>query len=216
MTNRKNTNSKASKFWDRAATKYSQQAISDVPSYEKKLELSRRYFTPQSNVFEFGCGTGSTALIHAPFVEQIHAIDFSEEMINIAKAKAAQANITNVKFEKASIDTFIAPPESYDAVLGLSVLHLLDDMDAAIEKSFHLVKPGGVFITSSACLRDRFHVLLWPILWLGKLVGKVPTVKFISAKSVVKSLMAAGFEIDYQWRPRKALWVFIVAKKPHE
>ncbi|GGZ95916.1 hypothetical protein GCM10008090_00090 [Arenicella chitinivorans] len=214
MSGRKNTNSKSSKFWDKAASKYSQQAISDIPSYEKKLEISRRYFSAQSSVFEFGCGTGSTALIHAPYVEHVHAIDFSEKMIDIAKAKAANAGITNVRFEKDSIDNFVSPPESYDAVLGLNVLHLLDDMDTAIAKSFQLIKPGGVFITSSACLSEGFYVLLWPLLWLGKLFGKVPTVKFISVRSLVKSLVAAGFEIDHQWRPSKALWVFIVAKKP--
>ncbi|RBP50601.1 class I SAM-dependent methyltransferase [Arenicella xantha] len=213
MTSHKNTNSKASKFWDKASNKYSKQAISDVPSYEKKLEVSRRYLSAQSRVFEFGCGTGSTALIHAPYVEHIHAIDFSENMIDIAKSKADKEKITNVRFEKASIDNFVAAPESYDAVLGLSVLHLLDDREAAIAKSFELVKPGGVFITSSACLREGYYILLWPLLWLGKLFGQVPTVKFVSVRSLVNSLVAAGFEIDYQWRPAKALWVFIVAKK---
>jgi len=37
---------------------------------------------------EFGCGTGSTALLHASFVKHMTATDISDEMIEIAKQKA--------------------------------------------------------------------------------------------------------------------------------
>ncbi|MEM9841084.1 MAG: SAM-dependent methyltransferase, partial [Pseudomonadota bacterium] len=62
------------KFWDRIAEKYARQPISNQKAYEIKLDLTREYFTPQSNVLEFGCGTGSTAILHAPYVAHIHAI----------------------------------------------------------------------------------------------------------------------------------------------
>jgi hypothetical protein len=35
-------------------------------------------------VFEFCCGTGSTALLHASFEQKIVATDFSSNMIDIA------------------------------------------------------------------------------------------------------------------------------------
>jgi cyclopropane fatty-acyl-phospholipid synthase-like methyltransferase len=34
-------------------------------------------------VLEFGCGTGSTAIVHAPHVKELRAIDISEKMIGI-------------------------------------------------------------------------------------------------------------------------------------
>jgi len=41
-------------------------------------------------LLEFGCGTGSTAIVHVPYVNHIHAIDIFSNMICIAQAKADQ------------------------------------------------------------------------------------------------------------------------------
>ena len=54
------------KFWDKIADKYSKQPIVDEASYQKKLQITQEYFKPDMEVLEFGCGTGSTAIIHAP------------------------------------------------------------------------------------------------------------------------------------------------------
>lgn len=205
---------KAKKFWDRIADKYSSQTISDMPSYEKKLEVTRRYFTPDSQVFEFGCGTGSTALLHAQHVKHIHAVDFSQRMIEIARTKADEEGISNVSFESASIEDIDSSSKHYDVVLGLNVLHLLDDRQAAIKKVYELIEPGGVFVSSTACIRDSVLMFLAPLLWLGQLVGRVPTVKFFTMKNLLKDLKQAGFEIEYQWRPGNGFSSFIVARKP--
>ena len=62
------------KFWDRIAEKYSKQPIAQQKAYEIKLDLTREYFTPDSKVLEFGCGTGSTAILHAPYVKHIDVL----------------------------------------------------------------------------------------------------------------------------------------------
>ncbi len=51
-------------------------------------------------VLEFGCGTGTTAITHAPYVKHIRAIDISSNMIEIAQRKADAKNIKNVTFEQ--------------------------------------------------------------------------------------------------------------------
>ena len=76
---------RSNKFWDRIAKRYSKQPIADEAAYQKKLEVTRRYFRPDMEVLEFGCGTGSTAIIQAPYVKHIHAIDISSKMIEIAQ-----------------------------------------------------------------------------------------------------------------------------------
>ena len=72
---------KDSRFWDRIAKKYARTPVADEAAYQKKLDITHGYFRPDMRVLEFGCGTGSTAIAHAPFVKHIHAIDISKDDI---------------------------------------------------------------------------------------------------------------------------------------
>jgi ubiquinone/menaquinone biosynthesis C-methylase UbiE len=200
-------------FWDLMAKTYSRQAIADEASYAKKLEVTQTYFRPDSDVMEFGCGTGSTAIVHAPYVRHILATDGSAKMIEIARGKAVAQHIENITFECATIKDLELPPESKDVVLGLSILHLVDDRDAVIQKVYSMLKPGGVFVTSTICMGDmgKFVLiarLIAPFGWLVGLVLRVFTMEELKA-----SMVRAGFKIDYEWRPGIDKAAFIVAKK---
>ena len=89
------------RFWDRAARKYSTDPITDMAGYERTLERTRHYLKGNETAFEFGCGTGTTALRLAPFVGRIVASDISGEMIAIAREKAKAEGCGNVTFEVA-------------------------------------------------------------------------------------------------------------------
>ena len=89
----------AARFWDRMAKGYAKRPVADQATYAEKLKRTRAHFSPASEVLEFGCGTGSTALAHAPYAGHIRATDISGEMLAIARAKAQEADITNVSFE---------------------------------------------------------------------------------------------------------------------
>lgn len=204
---------KASKFWDKIAEKYSKQPIADEAAYQKKLQVTREYFRPDMEVLEIGCGTGSTAILHAPYVKHVRAIDFSAKMIAIAQDKVDSGNIDNVTFEQAMIEDLDMPAQSLDAVLALSILHLLRDKERAIAQVYQMLKPGGIFVTSTACIGDTLTVfrLIGPVGWR---LGLLPFVAIFTSQSLMDSLIQAGFELDYQWQPGKGKALFIVAKKP--
>ena len=206
--------SDSARFWDRIAERYSKKPVADEASYQEKLRVTRTYFQPDSEVLEFGCGTGSTAIGHAPFVGQIRAIDVSSKMIEIAREKADRAKIDNVTFEQSAIEQIRVPDQSLDVVLGLSILHLLEDKEAAIAAVHRMLKPGGVFVTSTTCIGDtmKFFKIIVPV---GRFFGLMPVVKVFTTEDLVNSLTDAGFEIDHRWQqPGKGKAVFIVAKKP--
>ena len=201
----------SAKFWDKMAERYSKQPIADEAAYQKKLQVTREYLKPDMEVLEFGCGTGSTAITHAPYVKHILAIDISSKMIEIAQGKAeAKRNAGNVTFKRSTIDEFNVSDQTLDAVLGLSILHLLDNKEEVIAKVHKMLKPGGIFVTSTVCMGDtmKFLKVIAPI---GKLFGL--NLKVFTTKELEVSLTDAGFEIDYQWQPDKGKPVFIVAKK---
>ncbi|MBE9048238.1 class I SAM-dependent methyltransferase [Pleurocapsales cyanobacterium LEGE 10410] len=203
----------SAKFWDKIADKYSKQPIADEASYQKKLQVTQEYFKPDMQVLEFGCGTGSTAIIHAPHVKQIRAIDISSEMIKIAQGKAEAQGIENITFEQLTIEKLEVEDSTYDAVLGLSILHLLEDKEKAIAKVYQMLKPGGIFVTSTTCMADAYSwfKLIAPI---GKALGFFPVVKIFTTQHLIESITDGGFAIDYQWQPSKDKAIFIVAKKP--
>ncbi len=202
----------SSKFWDRIAERYSKQPIADEAAYQKKLQVTREYFQPDMKVLEFGCGTGSTAIAHAPYVKHIHAIDISSKMIEIAQAKADAINVENVTFEQATIEEFSACDQTLDAVLGLSILHLVENKEQVIAKVYKMLKPGGLFVTSTACIGDTMKIFK-VIVPIAKFLGFMPLVKVFTTRELENSLTDAGFVIDYQWQPGKGKAVFIVAKK---
>ncbi len=203
---------KPSRFWDRHAKGYAKRPVADEGAYQRKLKVTQDYLTPDMEVLELGCGTGTTALIHAPFVKHITGIDISRNMLDIARAKAESGNVENVTFRQSSIDDLQTPDASYDAVMGHSILHLLKNKEAVIARVHRMLKPGGVFVSSTACLGGRVPVLR-AILPVGRFLGLLPLVKFFTVEELEGDLTDAGFRIDHQWQPDKSKAVFIVATK---
>ena len=103
-------------FWDRVAPSYAKQPIADSESYARKLASTQALMRPNMEVLEFGCGTGSTALEHAPHVAHIVATDVSAAMIDIGREKAKHAGVDNVSFRQSGVGEFEAPDSSYDMV----------------------------------------------------------------------------------------------------
>ncbi|WP_421950786.1 class I SAM-dependent methyltransferase [Pelagibacterium sp.] len=201
-----------SRFWDRTADKYARLPITHEDDYQTKLKVTQGYLRSDMELLEFGCGTGGTAIKHAPFVAHIRAIDFSDRMLEKARRRAREAEITNVTFERADITTLPLPDRPYDMVLGMSILHLLSDPDAVIAKVHRMLAPSGYFVSSTACLGDTmsYFKVLAPI---GRAVGLLPILKVMSTDEVIARIKRPGFEIVHRWKPGKDRALFVVARK---
>ncbi len=202
----------SSKFWDRIAERYARKPVGDEAAYQTKLQTTRQYCRPDMAVLELGCGTGSTAVAQAPYVKHILATDLSAKMLEIAQGKADSQGIENITFQQSSLEALDLPPGSMDVVMAHSLLHLLEDKDAAVAKIHGWLKPGGAFVSSTACLGDTmgFFRVLAPI---GHFLGLIPLVKVFTTAELKQSLTAAGFAIDHAWQPGKGKSLFLVALK---
>ena len=201
------------RFWDRIADRYYRKPIAEPEIYREKLRLTRELLDADARLLELGCGTGGTAVAHAPHVARVHAVDISERMLELGRAQARREGVDNIVFERADIADFDAPRSAYDAVLGLSVLHLVDDRDETIANVHRMLRPGGVFVSSTVCLRDvaPWFALVAP---LGRALGLFPLVRAFTGHELVTSLERAGFEIERRWLPGKRQALFVVARKP--
>lgn len=202
-------------FSNLTAKKYAKQPIADQASYEKKLELTRKYLTPESEVLEIGCGTGSTAVLHAPYVKHIEGIDYASNMIAIANEKVKRQSIPNAIFNVEDVKNLAAKNRQYDAVLGMNIIHLLGQKDQKLAlKNIHsLLKPNGFFISSTICsLPIPWYLKL--IVKLGSGIQLLPPINVLSESDLKESLKSAGFSIVEQWSHSEKFKVtFLVAKK---
>lgn len=196
-------------FWDRVAEGYAKRPVSDPAAYAQTLDRTRTYLSQDDAVLELGCGTGSTALKLAPFVARIEGTDVSPEMIRIAQAKPTTSD--NVVFRVAGAEDTDA--QERDAVIAFNLLHLVEDIPAVAAQAHRTLKPGGYFITKSACLAEN-GAWLRPVIKVMQWIGKAPFVRFLKIAELEEMIRNAGFEIvetgDYPAKPPNH---FIVARK---
>jgi 2-polyprenyl-3-methyl-5-hydroxy-6-metoxy-1,4-benzoquinol methylase len=201
----------ATRFWNWTAERYSRQGIADEASYEKKLAMTQKHLTPEMRVAEFGCGTGSTAVLHAPMVKTYHAIDVSEKMIAIARGKAAEAGLSNIEFTVGTLEEANAPDASYEAILGLNILHLVPDLDETLATVARMLVPGGHFFSSTICLKN-LKGSLRRIALAARVLPFLPTVGSFSVDDLRSRLEGAGFAIEETFEQSPGV-IFIVAVK---
>jgi ubiquinone/menaquinone biosynthesis C-methylase UbiE len=203
------------KFWDNIADKYAASPVKNVTAFERKQAITRERLRPDSNVLEIGSGTGSLALALSPFAGHIHAVDFSAEMVRIASRKQQAQGVRNVTFHQGTLDGSLAfEPESFDSALAFSILHLVPDRQQVLRRIFQLLKPGGSFISSNACLGDTW-VPYGPLIGLARLFGKAPPVHIYDRATIMREIRDAGFtHVQERDVGAEKIVALIVASKP--
>jgi len=210
-------------FWDRIARKYAAAPVRNQEAYEKTLALTVEHLGPEQSVLELGCGTGTTALLLAGNVSSYLATDFAPGMIAIAEEKLAAEKdkstapaglrfaVADVFDEK--VEPSGGPADGYDAVLAFNFLHLVEDPDSLLARVNGLLKPGGLFISKSVCLRKRAW-LFAPLVKILQLLGKAPFLRMLSFQALEDMIERAGFEIVETGTYPAPFSRFVVARKP--
>lgn len=186
-------------FWDSIAERYAKSPVKDVEAYEYTLERTRSYLSAEDSVLELGAGTGSTALLLASSVARYVASDLSPKMTEIGRTKAKDQGVSNVEFVAAGVSDPQLARTTYDAVVALNLLHLLQDLPEQLKRIHELVRPGGLFISKSVCLNAKglpfkFRVMKLAIP-LMQLVGKAPYVNALTIEELERQVTHAGFDI---------------------
>ena len=132
-------------------------------------------------------------------------------MIEAAKRKAAEAGVKNIAFEQGTLDSLKLQNESFDAVLGLNVLHLLEDVDGAIAKVHKILKKDGVFVSSTSLIAEVNFAFRWLISGM-QFIGLAPFVSQFTKSELISKLMKSGFIVEREWQTSHES-VFIVARK---
>jgi ubiquinone/menaquinone biosynthesis C-methylase UbiE len=146
---------KTQKFWDKQAKRYDTVELQFDPVYKDVIIKTRRYLNIVDNVLDFGCATGTKTMQLANGTKHIHGLDISPEMINEAMKKKDTGNIRNISFSQGTIFNTDFEKASFDTIIAYGIIHLLEDKENVIWRIYELLKPGGLFISTTACFKDK-------------------------------------------------------------
>lgn len=106
-------------------------------------------------VVDLGSGAGNDCFVARSIVGdagKIIGIDFTEKMIERAKANAEKLNYTNVEFRLGDIENIPLAGGIADVVVSNCVLNLVPDKNQAFTEIFRILKKGGHFSVSDIVL----------------------------------------------------------------
>ncbi len=138
--------------------------------YARKLSL--RGFQ-KGRIIDIGCGFGATNLVLAKrFVDsEIVGIDLSEPLLRLARRAADAANIgERVRFEKADVHQIPYEDNSFDVVINVNMVHLVEEPTQMLNEIERVLVPGGFLFIAD--LRRSWLGLVEGVIRSGLTIGE--------------------------------------------
>lgn len=144
-------------------------------------------------VVDLGSGAGNDVFIArsvAGVSGKVIGVDFTEKMIEKARANAEKLGYNNVEFRYGDIENIPISANTADVVVSNCVLNLVPNKEKAFAETFRILKPGGHFSVSDIVIRgvlpDKFKQAAE--LYSGCVAGAIDKYEYLD---IVRK---AGFE----------------------
>ena len=132
-------------FWDQqiqAGATWQRHLIQ--PSVERLLGLEQG-----ERVLEIACGNGEFARRMSELGGQVLAVDFSEGMLERARAHGGKVEYRNADAMDEEGIIALGDPASFDAVISNMAIMDMESIEPMAAASSRLLKPGGRFVFST-------------------------------------------------------------------
>jgi ubiquinone/menaquinone biosynthesis C-methylase UbiE len=148
---------------------------------------------PGETVLDLGSGAGADVLISAGRVApggKAIGLDMTDEMLELARANAAEAGVENVEFVKGYLEDVPLPDGSVDVIISNCVINLAADKPKVIVEAARVLGPGGRFAVSDVIADEEMDAATRADMqqWTGCIAGALTRADF------ERTLAAAGFE----------------------
>jgi ubiquinone/menaquinone biosynthesis C-methylase UbiE len=139
--------------WDRVAAGWKKwwRTIEGGAQHVNDRLVDLAEVTPGKRVLDIATGIGEPALsaaIRIGSAGRVVATDISKQMLDIARARASVAGLTNVEFLEADAKHLYFPDDSFDAVLCRWGITSLPDYSSLLIKIKRMLAANGSFATS--------------------------------------------------------------------
>jgi len=133
-------------LWDHEAETFDEAADHGLRDPDTRTAWQRLLLPllpehPQA-VADLGCGTGTLTILLAQTGHHVHGVDFSPQMLDIARNKAK--NVAPApRFTEGDVAAPALPAGSFDVVLSRHVLWAMPDPQAPLLSWSRLLRAGG-------------------------------------------------------------------------
>ncbi len=150
-------------------------------------------------VLDLGSGAGADVLISAQRVApggRAIGLDMTDEMLELARANAAEAGVENVEFVKGYLEDIPLADASVDVVISNCVINLAGDKQRVLAEAARVLRPGGRFAVSDVIADEGMDAATRADMaaYTGCIAGALTEAEFRAA------LTAAGLT-DIEIRP---------------
>ncbi len=98
------------------------------------------------HVLDVASGTGASAIPAAKAVAPegtVLAVDLAENLLTLARAKATNLGLSNIRFEQGDMMALDQLEEKFEAVICVFGIFFVPDMVAAVRELWRMVRPNG-------------------------------------------------------------------------
>jgi len=126
------------------------------------------------SVLDAGCGAGEVLIEIArafPRAELV-GLDLSEPLLEIARRQTEEAGLSErLTFKRGDVEAMPFEDDSFDLVISVNTLHVVDDPVAMMNEVERVLRPDGALVLT--CIRRSWLGLFMPILKMGYTVEEV-------------------------------------------
>lgn len=110
---------------------------------------------------EAACGPGLISRRLAPLVREVHGIDLTPAMVEVARREAARAGVGNARFSLGDATATGLAAGSFDGAVARFALHHLPVPGRLFEELARVVLPGGKVVLADHLADERAEALAW-------------------------------------------------------
>ena len=204
---------RSEKFWNNISKWFSNSnRTMNSPALQTMKQSADKYFTPTDKILDIGCGPGDITIEIARKTQLVYATDISGGMIKAAEQEAVKQNIYNIQFFRTDLIDANFQTGSFDVITAFNMLQYILDKQHFYDRILEFLKPQGLFISSTPCLRERKPVVRYILKGLTTL-NFVPDIVFYKVSELENEMKESGFSIVEATNIAKLPERLIVARK---
>ena len=101
----------------------------------------------KGRIIDVGCGAGGTGIVLAQAFPkcEVLGIDLSQPLLDIARESARAVALNGrVKFEQTDVQRIPYEDDSFDVVINMNMVHLVENPVAMLNEIERILKPDGI------------------------------------------------------------------------